>query len=191
MDILMFDDELLAIGKCGANFHDGQAWKDFGMDWTCLEGILDLTITHMVVHTQNGDNLFAFSGNGPGNGPRHRGNSNYSPNYLVSPRFITSRKYIPDLERLLKRNITKLYVDTKISNVDTISLIYFRSMFFIAHESWRAHGDKLSYHMKFSELTSRFFQPCQKLYYKTHQFAITAGFDIYNKCNLHHLQVKS
>ena len=62
MNILMFEEELLAIGKCGAYFHDGQAWKDFEMDRTCFEGALHSTITHMVVHTQNIDHLFAFSG---------------------------------------------------------------------------------------------------------------------------------
>ena len=59
--VLMFQHELLAVTKWGTQFYDDQAWIDFDMDWTGLEGTLHETIQLFVVHTKNGDHLFAFA----------------------------------------------------------------------------------------------------------------------------------
>ena len=57
----MFQKEVLTITRWGTittQFYDGQAWRDFSMDWAGLD---ETEFYHMVVHTQNGDHLFAFS----------------------------------------------------------------------------------------------------------------------------------
>ena len=68
--VSIFQSELLGITKRGAQFYDGQDWKDFGMEWGGLEPTVrensqyNETIKFMVIHTKHRDHLFAFAGPG-------------------------------------------------------------------------------------------------------------------------------
>ena len=63
--IFIFENELLAVTKWGTQFNDafrdGQAWKDFEMEWADLAGTVHEDFELFVVHTKNGDQLFAFA----------------------------------------------------------------------------------------------------------------------------------
>ena len=67
--ILIYQDEVMAITQWGSQFYDGKMWQSFEMVWGDLEIWGDFEVSNkihesihlMVVHTQNGDHLFAFS----------------------------------------------------------------------------------------------------------------------------------
>ena len=60
-NVFIFESEALAITERGAQFYDGQSWDDFAMKWTNMGGFLDSITQFMVIHTIEGDHLFAFS----------------------------------------------------------------------------------------------------------------------------------
>ena len=62
--VLIFQNEVVAITEWGAQFYDGKTWEEFEMEWGDLDGFSEIhnRIQSMVVHTQNSDHLFAFSG---------------------------------------------------------------------------------------------------------------------------------
>ena len=50
--VLIFKNEVVAITKWGAQFYDGQAWKEFEMEWGDLEALTPSVGRLDIVHSR-------------------------------------------------------------------------------------------------------------------------------------------